>query len=870
MNETGEPPAAPPAEKPARHDLPWLRPFLLFCVLGLYFGNALCTNVEFTPGHVINSALALPGAGLLLLIYAHYARGLRRGKLVAWLLAPVLVLACVAALARGYPNFGWSAYPASGRWIVLGMLSAGMAAALVYLIDAAVRRVRLPLGAWLVLLCAHAAGMVLVNRYFVWRAGVEGTGAAAWSVDLAFLALALAVLLLRAGVVAARSAEWWPEWLVHASGSSVQAAAAKPLRFPRLPVVLLYACSPLLWWLAGLYLLEFSVRGGPTAGGTALFAAIWAGLCLRAACAGGAIYGAEYALRKARKAGDPVRNAASEAFLFRNGLAWAGLLAIYAFFFTAQRVQQNELARVLQATEAPLVAEMRAIQPPAITPRANAANWYRKALTTLPAVSTYKIFVDGWQTPDAVKYVRSAATALSDLGVANSLSGCEWCLDYGASVEELGNLGIGLSDYRNLANLLLLNARYAGLDRDWAALLADVQGALLMARRFESSPELLNCLIGFGLEQDAVMALLPALLWHPDGPAEEAWLAKAQQMLLEYDRTRGHPFADVLRCDTLLSLRSMNRDHAGRVEVWPGGADLATLRREMPLLAWLDRGLYIAWQERLQAFAAEPASESGLERMRAQNPLHRFGASPESCVSDWQVGAALRMARAALAAARYRLSRGTWPPDLGHCVPEFLEAVPGGMFEQEGPMRIAVDPPRIWYGPPSFNPGEHLRYDREKDNMTAVGPRGHFDGAFFLEPPLVLIAAVEGWRHEDPAQEAMECEELRNPEAQVWENAALNLAAMGENAWFAREDVFAMAGEKEAERRMWAAFLLGTMGHGEDPVGAHLEHLAKDADPDVARVARWSQLWLRALARREAGPPKNAAPMDAAAEPLKE
>lgn len=856
----------PPPPPPGRHDLAVLRVGLYLCFPGLLAGHLLGIKLTIPNG----GALALGGvvAGLLALglaLLISRARWMIVTGLAAAIALPVAAICVVVQVGRFKDFVVWNEHPVAAGWTTLAAAGAGLLLALGYVAEILLRRLRLPLGGWLVLLCAHAAGMVTVLNYFAWRSGESsagGAGADAASVaaespaNLLLLAAALAALLLRAAVAATHAARWLPAWMSPLLGRArgMGPAHSGPLASPCLPVLALYALAPLAWWLAAVTLLGRWYSGQPPLADALLLAVPGALLLARLGLGAVAAFGARSAQTWAARVKDASTGGAARWYLDGRGLAAAGLLAMYAFFVAGQRVQQEALARFVQGGDAKLVEDLRAHQPPPLPAARNAVTFYRQAEGALPAMPTWYITYDEWRTPEAAEWLRKGKAARDAVAAGAALDNAEWFGDYASALDELQS---NLSNFRALydaAQLLMLGARHAGLDRDWPAVLDAARRALALARHLHRQPVLAGWAQGAAVEEIAACALLAALLWHADGPAEDDVLREAERILREHEAARGHPLAGVLRMAFLSELHEANASLAERAAAWPGAVRVPELLQAQPLPCLLAREESARWTEDLARAAESGAGVEFVRGERARRKMRAFGAPPG--VNAYQLTceltalAKLRMARVALAAAAFKRRTGWWPLDAQEALDGFGVKAPADPFRPGGAVRAGDAPPRVWC---AAGRGEGFRHElpSERPDTLEAQVTGYFDSqdlVLFLDPPKPQYGYPPDPSRGGPSGAAaasltpgQAARDLFDPESYVWKPAARALAQEGWPAWLADRELRKLAADPDPERRTWAAFIVGVMT-GDGKMSAEvLEQLAADSDDVVRRFARESQ-----------------------------
>ncbi|MBI3829478.1 MAG: HEAT repeat domain-containing protein [Planctomycetes bacterium] len=752
------------------------------------------------------------------------------------------------------PHVAWKKNEVAGAWVILGSLGLGLTLSILYSAEILLRRLRLSLAAGVLFLIVYAFGMALVSQFFAWQSGLTGAGGAPLTLNMLFLAAALLGLLLRAAVVAGCAASWLPAPLVQVT-SLARADVLflyRDLASPKLSALLMYALSPLAWWLLGIALLGLWLDGGGSFWRLALLLALLLLLLARAVLGAWAAWCAWGEFREALGSYDKSGLKETRWYLFFSGLPLAGLLCMYAFLFAAQRVQQDALAKEMERAEPELIAKLRACQGPPLEDFQNAAPLYKQATAGLSPLNDYGIISDAWRTPEAARWLRLSQSAVPPLIAATDLDRCEYLHDYGADINAFDKSLPNLLDVRNLANMLMLDARMAALDRDWPTVLKNTRRCLQIARHIHQQPCILTCMVAVGIEDQAVTALLPTLLWHHDGPAEDAMLAEAQALLLEYESRRGAPLARVVGIYRYESEWRLSREQVVRAEAWPGEPSGLALPMRQPLIAWLERETRRRWNEALYRAAASKNPLDDGERMRAEfenvpSALRGMFMSMRTLNADVDTLCELRLARAALAVARYQMKHKRWPSDLQECVPEFLAEVPIDPYRPREVLHFSNNPPRVWSASGPGLETSHRTYEFTNDYLYAdfMGGYNNDDKIFCLTPPTFAYGASSYYQDQGPLLIETQAQFLSDPDPLVRREAAQRLRREGSRAWQAQPAVLKLAGDADPEFRMWAAFLLGTMANPTPEALKELERLKQDADADVQRFARESLRWLK-------------------------
>lgn len=821
---------------------------LLLCFLGLIGGHLILVDVK------VPAALPIPVLVLFSALCVGLSGLLWRWKWPRYLL---LLLAVVIQLAPFCPPIAWKKHPVEGAWVILGSLGLGLLLSIAYSAEILLRRLRLSLAAGVLFLIVYAFGMALVSQFFAWQSGQSGAGAAPLTLNMLLLAAALLGLLLRAAVLAGCAAPWLPGPLVQVTSLAREDGLFlyRDLASPRLSALLIYALSPLAWWLLGVALLGLWLEGGASFWRMALLLALLLLLLARALLGAWAAWGAWGEFREALGSYDKSGLKESRWFLFYSGLPLAGILCMFAFLLTAQRVQQDALAKEMERAEPDLIAKLRAYQGPLLDENQNAATFYKQAAVSLPPSPDNSIFFDAWRTPSAAMFARLGQPAIPALIAATDLERCEYLSDYGAEFKTFDKVCPNFYDFRKFTNLLMLDARLAALDRDWPTVLRDTRHCLRIARHLHQQPYVISCMIGLALETIAVETLVPSVLWHYEGPAEDAVLAETQAFLLEYEKRRGRPLARVLGIERFTSMRRLNQTNSMRAAAWPGDFDALSLLVNQPFIAGMERERLQRWHEDL--YVAASSSDPVEEGRRIQSSLSNLPpifrahfSSTRILLAEVDSISELRLAVAAIGVVRYRQKYERWPGSLKDCVPDGLNEVPRDPFRPHELLRFSGDSPRVWSACGPGLESKHRPHRGTDDYFQAVFMGGYDeDKVFYLAAPDVTYGASSYNQDSAPVVLDEEARFLIDPDPLVRREAAQRLGREGSRAWQAQPAILKLAGDADPEFRMWAAFLLGTMANPTPDALGELDRLKKDADPDVQRFARESLRWLKKAKR---------------------
>lgn len=825
-------PAAPPSfERPA---WTWA---LAFCVWGVAAGHGISYGSGADAPYAWRWRVLLAVGGVIFAVRLRHPRHLRALLAVLAILLPLLVF---------LPDLEWKAYPIEGAWVIESAVFAGLLFSLVLVVELLLRRVRLALAGWSLVLLMHTAGMVLIGQHMVWSTGSAAAPDPTLGPHLFMLAAALGAVLLRAVVCAAEA----DRWILAARAGAMPAAPYKVQ--PRVAVLALYVAEPLAVWLGAITLVGVVYSEQATTGAILLLAVATLIVLIHAVLD---LYASARAWRMIRemKGGSPASvRREGRTYLFGLGLPLAGMLSLYALFLTAHRVQSNYFEAAVREEAPALVAQLRALQPPPLSESENAAVHYREALASLSEAPDYVYFYDDWRTPGAACWVQQNAAAMRYMALATELERCEFLNDYGASVDEYERALAFNHPYRQLGQLLMLDARLAGLDRDWPTVKAQTRRTYRFARHMAHQPSILANMLAVAYEGIATHAMLASVLWHHDGTAEDAVLAALQRELADHERMRGRPLKRAITLQALLNSREDSIRQRMNALIVMESASVSDLVLNQPLLQWMERSAGRAWYTEMAEAAAQPDTILRMKDMLARQHRLPFHGRPLNSPNQlwWELEALceLRLARAALAVTRYRLKHRAWPEDLDDCVPEFLDEVPRDPYEPAGSIQLSLNPPRVWS---ACGPGmPHLHrpeFPHKTDQFDFVmwGQYPSEDKVFYLDPPKLKL----GFRNypPDPTLHPTSTllQSLSDPDPTVRRAAAISLGRMGRNAQPAQADILKLAADPDPESRAWSAYLLGTMGLPAPEVLQKLDELKADSDPIVTRFARESLRWLK-------------------------
>ena len=338
---------------------------------------------------------------------------------------------------------------------------------------------------------------------------------------------------------------------------------------------------------------------------------------------------------------------------------------------------------------------------PAITSEeSNAAPLYDEAFAQLQADFEYEQQVHNPPTgdtrtfdpdePATITYLNKVAPTLALLRQAASLPGCRFDADLRVQLVPLDKLLKSLTDSRNAANVLALDAYEANSHGDIARALDDVTAIFRMSRHMGQRPCLVSALIGIG--QDSIgHSMLERTL-----P-----LVTSKEQLIHLHTDHLMPLSRIMRLG-LISDESLGAVFYGDivgvpllkplpgVEIFRPTGIQATLFRAL----LLDVDNYLDFMTEVEDDMTQPIY-LGQQRAtslqdRAQHnfltaivapSLNRLpkilgrGETNDSC------------GQIAIAMTRYRLDHGAWPADLATLIPNYIATIPADPFDGK-PLRF--------------------------------------------------------------------------------------------------------------------------------------------------------------------------------------
>jgi hypothetical protein len=265
------------------------------------------------------------------------------------------------------------------------------------------------------------------------------------------------------------------------------------------------------------------------------------------------------------------------------------------------------------------------------------------------------------------------------------------------SKDLIGTLMPHLQDARDVARLLVLDARLRALDGDVEGALRSCRAALNAGRAIGDEPFGASQLTRAACARQALRALEQALAL---GVAPATSLEELQRLLAkEAEEPLALTAARSSRVEIYQCLDVMRTGRFDRATYGMRPGPLGSTGDDL-----LDRGraracqaAYLRYYNQVveavklptesQQDALENVHEPNVQLPKLLEALTRGGEWPRMVKAFHQAKADLRCAAAALAAERYRLAKGRWPDSLDALVPDYLPAVPADPFDGK-PLRL--------------------------------------------------------------------------------------------------------------------------------------------------------------------------------------
>lgn len=420
----------------------------------------------------------------------------------------------------------------------------------------------------------------------------------------------------------------------------------------------------------------------------------WLGytLSLFVAC----LVGASVILIVARRRPEPGMAPAAAAWP-RGGLALA-LAAVIALdamtLWNMDLAVRGEAATVRTEAGAMLLS----VAPPQVEDERNAAIVYQKAFARLKADksladpdSPLEADATDLNGPAVAQLLARHATTLRLLREAASMPACRFDHDYARP--SMSMLLPELNGERTAASLLRLDARHAAATRDPRRAVDDVNAMFRLSRAAGSAPVVVTGLVQMGIDRMGVLALedvLPCLGARELGElriGDPASIGRLARRSLQGEEAFGlSVFSDLATGG--LTIQQIAGPPQRSAESDP--ADFPPLPLLMRVFVMpSDMRAYQQYMESCQARAEQPfvktterdreatlvAAHHGLLTSIIVPALDRFllqAAEAEAFHAAAYVG---------IAADRYRLDHGTFPPSLDALVPQYLDDVPLDPFD---------------------------------------------------------------------------------------------------------------------------------------------------------------------------------------------
>jgi type II secretory pathway pseudopilin PulG len=412
--------------------------------------------------------------------------------------------------------------------------------------------------------------------------------------------------------------------------------------------------------------------------------------------------GATVILIRARRRPEPGMARAAAAWP-RGGLA----LALAAFIaLDAMTLWNMDLAVRGEAatvrTEAG--AMLLSVAPPQVEDERNAAILYEKAFARLKADkslvaedSPLEADAPDLTGPAVTQLLGRHATTLRLLREAASMPGCRFDHDYARP--SISMLLPELNWERTAANLLKLDARHAAATKDPRRVVEDVNALFRLSRAAGSAPVAITGLVQMGLDRMGVHVLEDVL---PSLGARElselrigdpASIGRLARRSLQGEEAFGLSiFSDLAGGGlTLQQLTAPSPETKGGSG---GGVPDAGDLPPFPLLMRVfvmpsDMRAYQQYMESCQARAEQPFANTTERDREATSTAAHHGLLTSIIVPAldrflFQAAHAQASHAAAyvgVAADRYRLDHGTFPPSLDALVPQYLDDVPLDPFD---------------------------------------------------------------------------------------------------------------------------------------------------------------------------------------------
>jgi hypothetical protein len=332
---------------------------------------------------------------------------------------------------------------------------------------------------------------------------------------------------------------------------------------------------------------------------------------------------------------------------------------------------RTELAAV-RAESIGLAASLSASRPPDAR---NAALVYEQAFGLIGKDAEVPRFSAEGDNTEARAFLKQHAEALALLRKAGAMPDCYF--QVALSTESLSALP--LTQMRQGARLLLLDARIQAADGHAGAALRDTETAFALARHAGQDPVLIQALVSMAIGQlghvtlqDVLQTCQPTLADLKEAPVDQTF---------SYWRL----FQRSMELETAFGLASI----AEMGERTGGGLLLV---HELPG--------YRSLMQQYNAVLADPyyRAKDGIERLEKEAKGGRWGVIPatlppafgRAAVSAAQAQATWELDNMALAATAYRIEHGAFPKDAADLVPQYMTLVPLDPFSGE-PLKVHAE-----------------------------------------------------------------------------------------------------------------------------------------------------------------------------------
>jgi hypothetical protein len=579
-----------------------------------------------------------------------------------------------------------------GRWIILGGLVCGVAGALV-LSARVFWRHRINLSAWLLMFGVHASGMALATQLFSWlhsgeRAARTVSNGNINSVNTGLLAFSWIIVLLVRGAALLAAAQRMPAWM--ATRTEKQGVT------PRLWLFALYWISPLAWWAGILCAVDIFALNDSSGAPMAVLV-----FCVAIAATRLAV---SVVLRERNRHSNWARRTQGRprvrAMVNSAGVALAGAVTFYAFFFMAARVQDDALAAQSLGTVQARAAEIEALQPRDLPPKENAETIYKLARISVVPLN-WEWAEQHWNTPEARTEVARNLSALSYVRQASVIKGVDYGLDWSAEISKLLVPAAMKSCMRELGDMAMLEARQSAASGDWQMAVDDFRACLRYARHLGELPMAPDSLTALYAESRAA-AVMAAGVLQPQAAVPDVALVEIQKALREHFDARTE-FAGRAVYFTLLS-HTTGADRVRFGDPWPGKADAGRMLRELALVDWhrqLDHDALMA--------SLKLMNRQRMDREETEDIVRRLKSRPGALANEFWFNScinvprenldsmeALRLLETAVAVKRYHRHYKIWPASIQDCMPLFLTEVPPDPSKKGRTIQYESAPPRVY------------------------------------------------------------------------------------------------------------------------------------------------------------------------------